>query len=86
MNEAIIEQATMEDLPQMVDLLYELFGQEGDFVPDRMKQERGLRLILEQPSRGRIFVYRWNETIVGMVNPSSRSALRRAASSCCSKM
>ena len=68
MNEAIIEQATMEDLPQMVDLLYELFGQEGDFIPDRMKQERGLRLILEQPSRGRIFVYRWNETIVGMVN------------------
>ena len=68
MNEAIIEQATMEDLPQMVDLLYELFGQEGDFVPDRMKQERGLRLILEQPSRGRIFVYRWNDAIVGMVN------------------
>lgn len=68
LNEAVIEQATMEDLPQMVDLLYELFGQEGDFVPDRMKQERGLRLILEQPSRGRIFVYRWNTTIVGMVN------------------
>ena len=68
LNEAIIEQATMEDLPQMVDLLYELFGQEGDFVPDRMKQERGLRLILEEPSRGRIFVYRWNETIVGMLN------------------
>ena len=37
-------------------------------VPDRMKQERGLRLILEQPSRGRIFVYRWNDAIVGMVN------------------
>ena len=68
LNEAIIEQATMEDLPQMVDLLYELFGQEGDFVPDRTKQERGLRLILEEPSRGRIFVYRWNETIVGMLN------------------
>lgn len=67
-NEAIIEQATMEDLPQMVDLLYELFGQEGDFVPDRMKQEHGLRLILEQPNRGRIFVCRWNDTIVGMVN------------------
>jgi GNAT superfamily N-acetyltransferase len=68
MNEAVIEQATLEDLPQMVDLLYELFGQEGDFIPDRAKQERGLRLILEQPSRGRIFVYRWNQTIVGMVN------------------
>lgn len=68
MNEAIIEQATMEDLSQMVDLLYDLFSQEGDFVPDRGKQERGLRLILEQPNRGRIFVYRWNERIIGMVN------------------
>jgi len=67
-NEAIIEQATMEDLPQMVDLLYDLFSHEGDFVPDRGKQERGLRLILEQPSRGRIFVYRWNERILGMLN------------------
>ena len=68
MNEAIIEQATMEDLPQMVDLLYDLFSHEGDFIPDRAKQERGLQLILEQPSRGRIFVYRWNERIIGMVN------------------
>jgi len=68
MNEAIIEQATLEDVPQMVDLLYDLFSQEGDFVPDRGKQERGLRLILEQPNRGRIFVYRWNERIIGMVN------------------
>jgi GNAT superfamily N-acetyltransferase len=68
MNKAIIEQATIEDLPQMVDLLYDLFSHEGDFVPDRAKQERGLRLILEQPSRGRIFVYRWNNMILGMVN------------------
>ncbi len=68
MNAAVIEQATMGDLPQMVDLLYHLFSHEGDFIPDRAKQERGLRLILEQPSRGRIFVYRWNERIIGMVN------------------
>jgi len=52
----------------MVELLYDLFSQEGDFVPDRAKQERGLRLILEEPSRGRVFVYRWNEKILGMVN------------------
>jgi GNAT superfamily N-acetyltransferase len=68
MNKAIIEQATIEDLPQLVDLLYDLFSHEGDFIPDRSKQERGLRLILEQPSRGRIFVYRWNNMILGMVN------------------
>jgi len=68
MNEAIIEQATMEDLPQMADLLYDLFSHEGDFVPDRQKNIRGLELILEQPSRGRIFVYRWNGEILGMIN------------------
>ena len=68
MNEAIIEQATMEDLPQMADLLYDLFSHEGDFVPDRQKNLRGLELILEQPSRGRIFVYRWNGQILGMIN------------------
>ncbi len=67
-NKPVIEQATLEDLPQMVELLYDLFSQEGDFVPDRAKQERGLRLILEQPSRGRIFVYRWNDRLLGMVN------------------
>jgi GNAT superfamily N-acetyltransferase len=68
MNKPVIEQATIDDLPEMVELLYDLFGQEGDFVPDRVKQERGLRLILEQPNRGRIFVYRWNDRIIGMVN------------------
>lgn len=68
LNKPIIEQATLDDLPQLVELLYDLFGHEGDFVPDRVRQERGLRLILEQPNRGRIFVYRWNDRILGMVN------------------
>ncbi len=63
-----IEQATLEDLPQLTDLLFELFTQEGDFVPDRGKQMRGLRLLLEQPNRGRIFVLRQNGTILGMIN------------------
>jgi GNAT superfamily N-acetyltransferase len=68
MEEPIIEQATLEDLPQLTDLLIELFEQEGDFTPDRSKQMRGLRLILEQPNRGRIFVLRQNGMILGMIN------------------
>ena len=56
MDEPHIEQATLEDLPQLTDLLIDLFAQEGDFEPNRAKQMRGLRLILEQPNRGRIFV------------------------------
>src|SRR5438105_3761566 len=54
MDEPHIEQATLEDLPQLADLLIDLFTQEADFVPNRAKQLRGLRLILEQPNRGRI--------------------------------
>jgi GNAT superfamily N-acetyltransferase len=45
-----------------------LFAQEGDFRPDKDKQLRGLRLIFEQPSRGRVFVLRRNGAIVGMIN------------------
>lgn len=58
----------MVDLPELVDLVMELFALEEDFEPDRQKQEHGLRLILEQPSRGRIFILRTDHTIIGMVN------------------
>lgn len=67
-HEPHIEQATLEDLPQLTDLLFDLFSQEADFIPNRAKQMRGLRLILEQPNRGRIFVLRENGMILGMIN------------------
>ena len=67
-DEPHIEHATLEDLPQLTDLLHELFTMEGDFVPNRARQMRGLRLILEQPNRGRIFVLRQNGLIFAMIN------------------
>lgn len=67
-EQLFIEPATLDDLPQLADLLFDLFSQEADFEPDREKQMRGLRLILEQPSRGRIFVLRGGEKIIGMIN------------------
>jgi GNAT superfamily N-acetyltransferase len=63
-----IEPASLEDLPQLVELLVALFEEEEDFNPDRAKQEHGLRLILEQPNRGRIFVLRADHQVVGMLN------------------
>ena len=63
-----IEPATREDLPLMAELLTDLFSGEPDFVPDLEKQMHGLRLILEQPNRGRIFVLRNNMRIIGMSN------------------
>ncbi len=65
---ARIEPATMEDLPKLIDLVVELFEMEEDFIPNRVLQDKGLRLILEQPSRGRIFVVRTDHEILGMVN------------------
>lgn len=63
-----IEPATIEDLPALTELVMDLFNRSGDFTPDRILQERGLRLILEQPNRGRIFVVRNKDRIFGMVN------------------
>ena len=68
MNENRIEPATVEDVPMLTELLLDLFANEPDLRPDRLKQMRGLRLILEEPSRGRIFVVRNNGRILGMVN------------------
>lgn len=63
-----VEQATLEDLPQLTDLLVDLFAHQPDFRPDRAKQMRGLRLLLENPARGRIFVIRSHGRIAGMIN------------------
>jgi len=68
MDVPVIEQATLEDLPQLTELLMDLFSHESDFKPDYNKQMRGLRLILEQPNRGRIFVARHGGRILGMIN------------------
>src|SRR2546430_3165799 len=64
----VVEPATEADLDELSKLLGELFAQESDFRPDKHKKVRGLRLIFEQPSRGRVFVLRRDGAIVGMIN------------------
>ena len=63
-----IEPATLDDLPELTELLFELFSQESDFIANRERERRGLRLLLEEPSRGRVFVLRSPNKIVGMIN------------------
>jgi GNAT superfamily N-acetyltransferase len=65
---ARIEPATLEDLPQLAELLLGLFAQEADFEPDREKQLGGLRQIIEDARIGRILVARDGREVVGMVN------------------
>ena len=68
MSEVVIEPAIFEDLDELSNLLGELFSEEKDFRPNKQKQLQGLRLIFEDPSRGRVFVLRRDRTIVGMIN------------------
>lgn len=68
MSDVVIEPATFEDLDELSVLLGELFSEESDFRPNRDKQLHALRLIFEQPNRGRVFVLRQDRTIVGMIN------------------
>tara|TARA_B100000965_G_scaffold95157_1_gene77677 strand:+ start:398 stop:880 length:483 start_codon:yes stop_codon:yes gene_type:complete len=60
--------ATAEDLPQLVELLMDLFDMEGDFEPNYSKQENGLKLVIGHPNRGRILVIKSSTKIIGMVN------------------
>lgn len=63
-----IDFAAERDLAQMADLLAELFMLESDFRPDRDKQLRGLRAILDNPALGRLFVLRIGGKVAGMAN------------------
>lgn len=63
-----IDPATVDDLDAMADLLYELFTLESDFKPEREKQLRGLRLILDNPQIGQLFVLRVDGQVAGMAN------------------
>ncbi len=63
-----VEEGTLDDIPQLCDLLTILFTQEADFQPDIARQSAGLRQIIERPEVGRILVLRDGSTLVGMVN------------------
>ncbi len=63
-----IEPAVLDDIPQLTELLFDLFSHEPDFRPDAETQMHGLKMILEQPNRGRIFVLRSQNAIIGMIN------------------
>ena len=60
--------ATLDDIPDLCQLLELLFSQEAEFVPDRALARAGLEQIIAQPERGQILVARDEAAIVGMVN------------------
>ena len=66
--ETTIDIATADDLEPLADLLAELFMLESDFKPEREKQITGLRLILDDPAVGQLFVLRVGGSVAGMAN------------------
>jgi GNAT superfamily N-acetyltransferase len=65
MNISQIDRAALEDLPRLAELLAAAF-EEADLDTSPCKAQHGLRLLLENPARGRILVLREAEKIVAM--------------------
>jgi GNAT superfamily N-acetyltransferase len=60
--------ATLDDIPQLCQLLAVLFAQEAEFEPDAAKQAAGLRRIIENPALGQILLLRADAEVLGMVS------------------
>jgi GNAT superfamily N-acetyltransferase len=63
-----VETANEHDIPGLAALLDDLFTVESDFTPDRNKQLRALRLLLDSPQLGTVFAAREGDDVVGMVS------------------
>jgi len=61
-----ITPATVADIPVMVELLHQLFSIEKDFIPDPLKQQHGLQLLLDNPFAILMVAKTENQQIVGM--------------------
>ena len=62
------EAAVSKDLPQLVELLGQLFEQEAEFTPNAAKQEAALKLILADPKLGKLFVAKDGSRVVAMAS------------------
>jgi ribosomal protein S18 acetylase RimI-like enzyme len=58
MSTFTIDEATLQDLPQLSQLLGELFTIEKDFTPNPERQQQGLKLLLEHPESTHVLVAR----------------------------
>ncbi len=63
-----IECAKLDGAAALAGLLDILFTQEADFAADRSKQERALRIVIEKPETGVIFVARRDSVPIGMLS------------------
>ena len=64
--EAIIRKAKSSDVPDLVELLRELFSIEADFDFNAMLQEKGLSMMISSPGIRCVMVAEVNQKAVGM--------------------
>lgn len=60
--------AKLEDLEILCELLFELFSQEVEFIPNKEVQEKALKTIILNENIGDIYVATIEEKVVAMVN------------------
>lgn len=60
--------AGLSDIAELSSLLTMLFSQEAEFKPHTSRQKRGLRMILDNPAIGQIFVAEKAGKVVGMAS------------------
>src|SRR5262245_32200186 len=63
-----IRRAGPSDIPEIVRLLVELFGQEAEFAPAPDRHARGLAAIIADERVGKILIAEDDGRIAGMVN------------------
>ncbi|WP_295053903.1 GNAT family N-acetyltransferase [Sulfuricurvum sp.] len=66
----IVRYAAYNDIPEMANLLCELFSIEDDFAVDAEKQCRGLKLLLDTPNAV-VLIAEWDGRVVGMISMQS---------------
>ena len=60
--------ATVSDISQISELLDSLFSQEIEFIPNKEKQENGLKMIIDNPTLGHVLVMEKSNKIIATIN------------------
>lgn len=63
-----ITKASLEDIPQLCQLLNSLFEQEVEFNPNEEMQVRGIKAIISNSDIGHILVIKEENKTIGMLN------------------
>lgn len=63
-----LREATIDDIPELCELLIYLFEQEEEFKPNAKIQSEGLRKIISNPDAGVVIVAIDSSKVIAMVN------------------